>query len=521
MRIIKRQHEKGFALLLSLLALTLLTAIALGMVYMSSTGITINSNFKGEETAYFAARAGAEEVRDRMLIPNANTISGLLPAALPSTGGGVLYVLQTGVTTANVTTGLGTNLLADDELCHDFNFGGMNQFPANVRCNNLPAGSSWYQTTASVAPYPLEYKWVRVTLKSNNSTAYPVNGVPTNSTQVCWNGASEVTLNAASCAAMTPAADPVYMLTALAVTPSGARRIVQMEVAQTPTSGQPGGMYATGNGCAALTIGGGAGTGSFNSASEPTPTNPPSNQVNANGNIGANGNVSVNGTSASINGSIATDLTAAVGSCPPDGISKSGNPVMGAPVQLSAPYTPPVPATPNPLPPTSTYSIHGTVTLAPGSYGNVSAVGGSTVTLTGGTTANPAVYTLNSLSLAGNSTITITGPVVINLAGVGQTNVLDMTGGGFTNTTNVPSNFQINYGGSGSIVMAGGSQAYGILNAPNAAISFHGGSNFYGQVLGGTIDDHGGTNFYWDQAANIPPQNNNSYYEISMRELSY
>lgn len=518
------RQERGVALLLSILALLLVTAVATGMVFMSSTEGTINSNFKSEETAYFAARAGTEEVRDRMLVTSANSINALLPTTLPSTTGGVLYILQSGVNISNVTDFSSSNAnpsWVDDELCHDFNYGGMSQLPANVRCTNLPAGSTWYQTSASVAPYPLEYKWVRVTLKANNSTAYPVNGVSSNSSPVCWNGTSEVALTAANCNAMPQVANPVYMLTALAVMPNGARRLVQQEVAETPTSGQPGGLFATGTGCSALNFGGGAASGSFNSSLEATPTNPPSNLVNANGNIGANGNVLVNGTSASVNGSISTNMTASVGGCPPDGISVSGNPGMGSLVGLPSPYTPPVPPAPNPLPPTTSKSINKNTTLAPGAYGNVKITGGATVTLTGGTAANPSVYTMNSLSLAGNSLLNITGPVVINLAGTSTVNVLDMTGGGFSNTTSVPSNLVINYGGSGSITLAGGTQSYAILNAPNAAVSFHGGSNFYGQVLGKTIDDQGGTNFYWDQAVNTQPPPNTPLYEISMRELTY
>ena len=52
-------------------------------------------------------------------------------------------------------------------------------------------------------------------------------------------------------------------------------------------------------------------------------------------------------------------------------------------------------------------------------------------------------------------------------------------------------------------------------------ITFRGGSNFYGQAIGKTIDDQGGTNFYWDTSLVSPPANTNSFYAISMRELSY
>src|SRR5215469_13416534 len=96
----KRKGEKGISLLLSMLALMLLTAISIGMVYMASTETAISSNFKAEEAAYFAARAGVEEVRDRMLPANPQTIAALLPAAMAGNPGGALYVLQPGLTLA-------------------------------------------------------------------------------------------------------------------------------------------------------------------------------------------------------------------------------------------------------------------------------------------------------------------------------------------------------------------------------------------------------------------------------------
>ena len=75
----------------------------------------------------------------------------------------------------------------------------------------------------------LDYKWVRVTLKANNSNpAVPVNGSSSNANVVCWNGTSEVTAastSAAACNTLTPIANPVYLVTALAVTPNGARRV--------------------------------------------------------------------------------------------------------------------------------------------------------------------------------------------------------------------------------------------------------------------------------------------------------
>src|SRR5258708_6090112 len=172
MRKTSRRSQKGVALLLSILALLLLSAVAVTMMYMSATETAINANFKAEETQYFAARAGLEETRDRM-IPGAvpYSINGLsvgpnppcpadancyLPTALPTAGNaGVVYLLQSGVTTTQLfsqTIGGKANPAYDDELCHDYaSYGNMaHSASPNVPCTTLPGGvgGGWYSIPA-------------------------------------------------------------------------------------------------------------------------------------------------------------------------------------------------------------------------------------------------------------------------------------------------------------------------------------------------------------------------------------
>src|SRR5437868_14070545 len=63
-----RRSERGFALFIAIFTLLLITAIAVGMVMLTNTDINISTNFRDEQTAFFAAKAGLEEVRDRMRI---------------------------------------------------------------------------------------------------------------------------------------------------------------------------------------------------------------------------------------------------------------------------------------------------------------------------------------------------------------------------------------------------------------------------------------------------------------------
>ena len=620
-KIRKRKQEKGVALLFVLLAIMLLSAIAVGMLYTATIETTVSANFKTQERAYFAARGGIEEMKQRLLQSDVNTIWPLLhditdtnslckPVCLnlktPGQGPtGVIYILN-GVTAAQVTTPPtpgNPNPFYDDELCHDYGqdpAAGMVWVPSNVPCTTQPPGgpnawatfvqSVFQSNNPAVNPFgtgnaaaaqnsALEYKWVRITWKENASlegdslasNKYWVDPSAGKlaTDKICWNGAYEVVLSGVGQCDKVPSAlatppgpgpyGPVLLVTALAVTSNiqnlpGIRRMVQMEIQQTPVVGANFGAFAVSTSCSAMKFAGNASTGSFNSSGENPPTNPPSNlnsSTTAAGNIGSNNNVLLGGTSTAINGLLGTASgNQNVGACPGAGVSTTGNPTAQgvnpasacpqqawagppAPQPPTCPITDitsqtfPPPAAPNPLPPTTANKYTKSATLTPGTYGNVQMTAGATLTLPGGTPGNPAVYVMNSLSMAGGSTLNITGPVILKFGGQGVTNVIDMTGGQFANTTNVPGNFVIQYAGPSGpmtgtgIILHGGSQAYGSVYAPQADVSFKGGSNFYGQVVANTVDDQGGTNLYYDEALTNPPAWNSPYTLISLRELSY
>ena len=188
---------------------------------------------------------------------------------------------------------------------------------------------------------------------------------------------------------------------------------------------------------------------------------------------------------------------------------------MGGLQALSGPVAYPAPSTPNPAPPTTMQNMAGScgtisgctnsgtknVILAPGQYGNLSASGGTTVHVTMGT------YNLNSLTLSGNSTLVVDagGPVVFNIAGksiTGGNAVLDLSGGVMSNASGMASNLQFYYAGFQPIKLSGGTGSYAVVYAPNAAINVSGGSHFYGDMVGSTINNSGGTAIHYD--ANLP-----------------
>src|ERR1700756_2924420 len=95
-----RKHERGMALVLSLLALLLISAVGLGMIYMSSTETSINNNYKDTQLAFFAMRAGLEEMRDRMRTNSVNPIT--IPKTMPGAANSILYIINPSGATDNV-----------------------------------------------------------------------------------------------------------------------------------------------------------------------------------------------------------------------------------------------------------------------------------------------------------------------------------------------------------------------------------------------------------------------------------
>jgi len=110
-------NERGIALLIVLLALLLLSAIGMGMMYMSDTETSINGNYRDTQLAFFAMRSGLEEARDRM---RSNSVSPLtLPTAMPGAANSILYLINPAGAADVVDPKTSGNAYFDDEFCHE------------------------------------------------------------------------------------------------------------------------------------------------------------------------------------------------------------------------------------------------------------------------------------------------------------------------------------------------------------------------------------------------------------------
>ena len=254
----RNKSQRGAALFIVLLALLLLTAIGIGFMFMADTENSVNNNYRDSQKAYFASRAGLENVR-LLLAPGGslNAPALALDGNMPTTSNtaGILYVLNpTGSEAVNPSSGT----YLDDELCQEqYTSAGTYPFGTatpGTRCSAPSTGFTTTTLTTTDIPYTgtsgaLPFKWVRITNKQNlmgslggssASATYTVDGSTNYGYQVCYDGTSEVPISGGRCQDATPnPLMPVWLLTSLAVTPQlgsvpGSRRITQMELAFAP-----------------------------------------------------------------------------------------------------------------------------------------------------------------------------------------------------------------------------------------------------------------------------------------------
>src|SRR5712691_3836823 len=270
--------------------------------------------------------------------------------------------------------------------------------------------------------------------------------------------------------------------------------------------------FATSDGCSALTFGGGGTTDSYDSSAVVNGT--VSTQAYG-GNIGTNGNLTSGGNTTTINGSLSTPRTG-VGTCSAGNVTAwtdTQGTVTGGLVELPQPVVYPTPVIPPPGTtnlsldqnwscPTGGNTIPGCTSsgveiyLPPGAYGNINLAGNANLHVSAGT------YNINSFQeQSAQSTLKIdSGPVIFNVTGNNVSGaVVSLSGNSVQNPSLNPMNFQILYAGTGTIDLAGHTQASGLLYAPNASFSFTGQGSWYGAVIGNNLTDMGGAAIHYDR----------------------
>jgi Tfp pilus assembly protein PilX len=507
------RDERGIALILSLFLMLAMSVIGASLMYLSQSESYSSMNYRLMSQARYGAEAGVQRAANFLMYSGTYTPPSTVSAADP---------IGNFVTTVSPVTynGLPVVLSANSNVTSNYPSAAVKTAFAAIT-GTLSTGTA----TVTYAPYATLLSMEEI------SAADAVDG-----------------------AAHTI---QTWQITADGTIPVGGRTAQVQVVATLDTdkisTSSPAlsyGLFATSPDCGALTFAGGSQSKSYDSSlytedgSAPTAAN--GGVLNSQGNVGTNGNLTESGNTTVIYGSLSTPRVG-VGNCSNgnvDAYSSSGHAtLMDGIVKLPQPITLATPNIVNPNPPTSNVQITGSKTCAdiplpagatcsgtsagagltinPNgqtiAWGNISLQSGAQITIAGG------VYNINDISLSGGSKLTttsgeVTMTVVNSFSMAGNSNLvigtlthlnvvdtpsvstqIDFSGGTVSNPSFSSMRFQIQYGGTGNIKLSGGSANASVVYAPNASVSFVGGSGFYGEVVGKTITDQGGTIIYYDR----------------------
>lgn len=219
------QEQSGVALLIAIFVLLLISVVAIALLVSSGTETTLGANYRASSTVYYAALAGLEEARGRLLSKNPDYFGpGTVPTPFP-VGQPVWMVNQLpSETVAPTDTG---NPYYDKEYATEFGT------PASAT-GYTPANSVWNNNAKGI-PGPA-YKWVRITAATERSLNLDVdsNGSLDSSTPIYYdpsavdshgNPAPGLRLGAGPAGAVQ-----VLQITALAALPNGSQKLLQYVV---------------------------------------------------------------------------------------------------------------------------------------------------------------------------------------------------------------------------------------------------------------------------------------------------
>ena len=473
------RSERGIALVLSLFLMMAMSVVAASLMFMSQTETYSSMNYRLMSQSRYAAEAGIQKAANFFLWGYTTPTPGGADAIGAYTYTGVSPVQYNGQPVV---------LSANPGVASNYPVAGVQAAFLNAVSGSLAMGG----TSVSYQPY--------ATLMSMQQVNTYGGGTATLQT---WLITSDGTVTAGRTSKIEVTA--------------------MIETQAVPATGYAA--FSTNGGCGSMTFSGSSVTESYDSSTYNgvggiTAAN--GGLAASGGNVGTNGNLGESGN-ATIDGSLSTPRVG-VGNCSAgnvDAMSSSGHAsITGGVVQLPQTQAYPPPTAPNPAPPTSNLTINsssscaslglsapatcsgagGTLTINPNgstvSLGNITVSGGGNLTLAGGT------YNINSIAFTGNSTMAIspgTGAVIMNVAGSGQATPIDFTGGSFSNSSFNPAEFQIQYAGTGNIVLTGNSTAAAMVYAPNASGTLTGNDSFYGSIITSTLSVTGNASIYYDR----------------------
>jgi hypothetical protein len=231
-----RRSEAGVALLIAMFAVLLVSLAAISLLLSAGTETALAGNYRSSASAYYAASAGLEEARGRLLSKNPDFFNNTVANFIPTTGTPQLAVGQVRYITNPIAAENVLTVYPDTEYDIEFGTGSLAAASGAGNVQTIPSVST---VTSGGTTYqgPL-FKWVRINPATEKSIGVDVDadGNPNNTTIPLYydpahldaGGNPEPSLIVS--AAPPPTAFQVFEVTSLAVLPNGSRKLLQYVV---------------------------------------------------------------------------------------------------------------------------------------------------------------------------------------------------------------------------------------------------------------------------------------------------
>jgi hypothetical protein len=231
-----RRTEAGVALLIAMFAILLVSLAAISLLLSAGTETALAGNYRSSASAYYAASAGLEEARGRLLSKNPDFFNNTFANFIPTTGTPQLAVGQVRYITNPVAAENVLTVYPDTEYDLEFGAGSL---AAASGANNVKTIPSVSTVTSGGTTYqgPL-FKWVRINPATEKSINVDVDndGNPNDNTIPLYYDPAHLDAGGNPLPSLIVSGAPpasafqVFEVTSLAVLPNGSQKLLQYVV---------------------------------------------------------------------------------------------------------------------------------------------------------------------------------------------------------------------------------------------------------------------------------------------------
>ena len=231
-----RRSEAGVALLIAMFAVLLVSLAAISLLLAAGTETALAGNYRSSASVYYAASAGLEEARGRLLSKNPDFFNNTVANFIPNTGTPLLAVGQVRYITNPIAAENVLTVYPDTEYDKEFGAGSLAAATGAGNVKTIPSVST---VTSGGTTYqgPL-FKWVRINPATEKSIGVDVDadGNANNNTIPLYYDPAHLDAGGNPDPSLIVSAAPpatafqVFEVSSLAVLPNGSQKLLQYVV---------------------------------------------------------------------------------------------------------------------------------------------------------------------------------------------------------------------------------------------------------------------------------------------------